>query len=63
MTYRNFRPTVLVEAPVFSEDNWEYMKINNTEWKQLLKCTRCKVTLVDQETGDVRKEPIETLKK
>lgn len=61
--YRYYRPTVLIEAPAFSEDLWEFTKIGDLEFNFLCKNTRCKVSHTDPVTGEIHDKPMEALKK
>lgn len=61
--YKYFRPTVYIEAPAFSEDFWEFMKIGDIEFNFLSKNPRCKVSQTNPTTGEVHDKPMETLRK
>eukprot|EP01112_Ceratiomyxa_fruticulosa_P010586 TRINITY_DN2810_c0_g3_i6.p1 TRINITY_DN2810_c0_g3~~TRINITY_DN2810_c0_g3_i6.p1 ORF type:complete len:338 (-),score=62.44 TRINITY_DN2810_c0_g3_i6:88-1101(-) len=55
LTINRFRPNIFVEgasAP-FNEDTWRTIKIgaDNTIFHGVKKCSRCKVTTIDQERG------------
>lgn len=63
VSHSNFRPNILIEAEAFDEDNWERLVIGETQWQQLKKCTRCRMTTVNVETGVFMKEPMITLRK
>jgi len=57
-----FRPNILIdgEAP-FAEDNWQKIKIGPVIFSVIKRCARCHVININQETGMVGKEPLETL--
>jgi uncharacterized protein YcbX len=60
-----FRPNIVIEggAP-FVEDRVKTMRINNITLFCVKKCTRCKLTTVDQKLGEMRSnEPLNTLAK
>jgi len=57
-----FRPNLVVAgAEAFVEDGWERIRIGPVTFSVVKPCTRCKITTVDQETGAVGKEPLQTL--
>jgi uncharacterized protein YcbX len=60
-----FRPNIVIEGldAGFDEDTWTKIKIGNSTFRVTKKCTRCKMTTVDFETGAfVGDEPLRTLK-
>lgn len=65
MTWRNFRPNIVVAGTKkpFSEDYWSKININGIEFNCVKPCDRCTVPTINPETG-VRKlgEPTKTLK-
>ncbi|XP_050508403.1 mitochondrial amidoxime-reducing component 1-like isoform X2 [Diabrotica virgifera virgifera] len=62
----NFRPNILVDddnLEPFLEDQWEYLKIGDVIFKNVLECVRCLLTTVDMDKGVLRsdREPLRTL--
>lgn len=60
-----YRPNFLVKgAPAWDEDNWKWMKIGETVFKNVQPCIRCVFTNVDPATGvrNSQMEPLKTLK-
>eukprot|EP00898_Chlorokybus_atmophyticus_P001596 jgi/Chlat1/2437/Chrsp17S02681 len=60
-----FRPNVVVSGcGAWAEDAWARYVVGSEELVLLnvKACTRCKVTTTDQETGEVGKEPLQTLR-
>ena len=57
-----FRPNLVVdgEAP-FAEDGWRQVSVGSVRFDVVKPCARCSVTLVDQATGALGKEPLATL--
>lgn len=64
VTLHNFRPTIVITAEPYSEDEFEWVKIGEVVFRLTKPCTRCTLTTVDQETGESNKKgnPIKTLK-
>ena len=64
--HRRFRPNIVVEGTEggFCEDNWLYLKINGTVFRNSKGCTRCTFTTVNPDYGVKEKdgEPFKTLK-
>ncbi|MEQ8364675.1 MAG: MOSC domain-containing protein [Cyclobacteriaceae bacterium] len=59
-----FRPNFVFEGgKPFEEDNWRDIKIGRNGFVGLKLCARCVLTTVNQETGEVGKEPLATLSK
>jgi len=59
-----FRPNIVVKGMVapFAEDNMPNLKIGNVEFRAPKKCTRCKLTTVDQDRGEFSgPEPLDVL--
>jgi len=59
-----FRPNLVIGGvPAFAEDNFKRFKIGDIVFYSVKKCTRCKLTTVDQNTGSFDgQEPLQTLK-
>lgn len=59
-----FRPNLVVEgAGAWAEDGWRRLRIGEVELKLVKPCSRCVVTTVDQNSGEIpdRREPLRTL--
>ncbi|XP_038104435.1 mitochondrial amidoxime-reducing component 1 isoform X2 [Culex quinquefasciatus] len=60
-----YRPNFVVKGPgAFEEDDWKWIKIGETVYRNVKACTRCIFTNVDPETGIPNSdgEPLKTLK-
>lgn len=65
VTAQQFRPNFVVKGPgAFEEDNWKWIKIGETVYRNVKPCNRCSVITVDPETGirSSENEPMKTLK-
>ncbi|KXJ77149.1 hypothetical protein RP20_CCG008237 [Aedes albopictus] len=65
VTAVQYRPNMVVKGPgAFEEDDWKWIKIGETIYKNVKPCTRCIFTNVDPETGipSSQGEPLRTLK-
>jgi len=57
-----FRPNLVVDdCPPFAEDGWRRVRIGGIEFRVVKPCSRCKVTTIDQLTGEAGQEPLKTL--
>jgi uncharacterized protein YcbX len=59
-----FRPNLVLSGvgEAFEEDHWKVVKIgNHTSLHVVSGCPRCKMCCIDQETGEISIEPLETL--
>lgn len=57
-----FRANFVVDASTaFEEDNWKMVEVAETQFKVVKPCGRCNMTNIDQLTGEVFKEPFQTL--
>lgn len=59
-----FRPNIVIAgSEPWEEDTWRRIRIGTVELSVAKACSRCKVTTVDQETGEVpeKGEPLRTL--
>jgi uncharacterized protein YcbX len=58
-----FRPNlVLAGAPAYAEDSWRDVRLGPTTLRWVKPCTRCKMTMTDQESGERPSlEPLRTL--
>ena len=64
VTMDRFRPNLVVEGGgPFVEDTWTTFSVNDIPFDAVKPCARCKVTTVDQNTGEQPdpKEPLATL--
>lgn len=60
-----YRPNFLVRGPAaWAEDNWKWVKIGDTIFKNVQPCIRCVLTNIDPATGErnPQMEPLKTLK-
>lgn len=66
VTWRNFRPNILVSgvSNAFAEDYWEKIKIGTSEMQMVHGCARCVMTTIDPHTGVLRedREPMLSLR-
>ena len=57
-----FRPNfVLKGSGPFEEDTWKKIDIGGSVFHVVKPCARCKITMVDQQTGERGSEPLPTL--
>jgi uncharacterized protein YcbX len=58
-----FRPNVVVSGfPAYAEDTWNRIAIGGIQLRWIKACTRCAITMTDQQTGErERREPLFTL--
>jgi uncharacterized protein YcbX len=59
-----FRPNIVVTgAPAWAEDGWlgGRLRIGDTVFRAAKACDRCVVTTIDQETGEVGRQPLRAL--
>ena len=57
-----FRPNLVVEGgDPFEEDRHDHAKVGALVFRMPKRCARCQVTMVDQQTAVVGKEPLRTL--
>ena len=57
-----FRPNFVFDGgEPFDEDKWRKFKIGNAIFESVKPCSRCLVTTVNQETAEVKSEPLKTL--
>lgn len=62
----NFRPNFVVDGPnltPFCEDEWDWIKIGDNVFRNMLPCARCAFVNVDPNSGKVdnAREPLKTL--
>ncbi|KAI4455407.1 molybdopterin cofactor sulfurase mosc [Holotrichia oblita] len=62
----NFRPNILVEGQnleAYSEENWNWIKIEEVVLRYVKPCTRCILTTVDPEAGNLSadREPLKSI--
>ncbi|HSI78899.1 MAG TPA: MOSC N-terminal beta barrel domain-containing protein [Lunatimonas sp.] len=59
-----FRPNLVVAGTEpFEEDQWDLIQVGGVRFKIVKPCARCIMTTVDQDTGEIGKEPLSTLSK
>ncbi len=59
-----FRPNlVFTGGNAFVEDKWKKFKIGDVEFECVKPCARCTITTVNQDTAEMKKEPLATLSK
>lgn len=66
VTPLNFRPNIVIKGPhAYAEDNWKWVKIGDTVFRNVKPCTRCIFTNIDPETAERNpdEDPVKTLKK
>lgn len=57
-----FRPNLVVEGGLaFDEDCHDHVRVGSLDFRMPKRCSRCQVTMVDQATAAVGKEPLRTL--
>lgn len=57
-----FRPNIVVGgANAYDEDTWAEIRIGEAHFKVAKPCVRCVLTTINQETGNIGKEPLQTL--
>lgn len=62
---RNFRMNFSVKgAKAFEEDTWDWVKVGNVVFRNIMPCRRCLLTTIDPQTGNKSPiiEPIKTLR-
>ncbi|XP_055530194.1 mitochondrial amidoxime-reducing component 1 isoform X2 [Wyeomyia smithii] len=65
VTALQYRPNFVVKGPTaYEEDDWQWIKIGETIYRNVKPCTRCIFINVDPETGisSTTAEPLKTLK-
>ncbi|RWS00772.1 hypothetical protein B4U79_01557, partial [Dinothrombium tinctorium] len=62
VSYRNFRPNILVESKPYSEENWSLVQIADVTMQFICLCQRCMTTTIDPDTAKRSPEPLKTLK-
>jgi len=63
LSMRRFRPNVVVDGDYpFIEDSWNKIQIGNVTIRCVRKCSRCKMTTIDPDSGEMtNNEPLDTL--
>ncbi|GAA1603380.1 MOSC domain-containing protein [Actinoplanes couchii] len=59
-----FRPNLVLDgAPSWAEDDWlgQRLRIGDTTYRVAKPCDRCRVTTIDQETGETGRQPLRVL--
>ncbi|XP_053684300.1 mitochondrial amidoxime-reducing component 1 [Sabethes cyaneus] len=65
VTALQYRPNFVVKGPIaYEEDDWQWVRIGETVYRNIKPCTRCIFINVDPETGisSSTAEPLKTLK-
>nr|WP_315244602.1 MOSC N-terminal beta barrel domain-containing protein [uncultured Flavobacterium sp.] len=64
ITIKRFRPNIVVSTQnAHEEDDFEYFKIGEVQFKNVKPCGRCIMVNNDPQNGIVKKEPLKTLSK
>ena len=59
---KQFRPNIVVKGcEAFAEDYWKAIKVGDVTLFVISSCPRCKMSCIDQDTGSMSMEPLETL--
>ena len=54
-----FRPNIVVRgAPAFAEDGWRLLHVNGIPLRGVKRCSRCRITTIDQERGEGPDDPL-----
>jgi uncharacterized protein YcbX len=64
LAMNRFRPNVVLagtEGGAWTDDTWGSVAIGGAQLSYVKPCSRCKVTTIDQETGEEGREPLKTL--
>ena len=62
VSIKRFRPNIVFKGgEPFAEDNWRKFKIGRVTFFPVKPCARCIVTTIDQDTGEIGNEPLQTL--
>jgi uncharacterized protein YcbX len=62
VSMNRFRPNLVVRGcEPYAEDGWSRVRIGALPFRVAEPCSRCAITMVDQETGARGKEPLRTL--
>lgn len=64
MPINRFRPNLLVDGETleaFEEDSWRTFRVGDNTFYGVKPCSRCKITTIDQYTGEVGKEPLQVM--
>ncbi|HQU57769.1 MAG: MOSC domain-containing protein [Phaeodactylibacter sp.] len=57
-----FRPNIVFAGgQPYEEDHWKDFQIGNVPFRGIRRCGRCQVITIDQQLGEVGKEPLRTL--
>lgn len=64
ISINRFRPNIVFKGgKPFDEDYFKYFTINNTLFRGIKPCGRCVIITINQETGEMNKEPLSKLAK
>ena len=62
LTMQRFRPNIVIDSVnPYEEDNWKKLKGNEVVFQPVKPCGRCVITTIDPQTGEMGKEPLQTL--
>lgn len=57
-----FRPNIVVSGcGAHAEDRWRHVRIGEVDFRVAKPCSRCVVTTTNQQTGELGREPLQTL--
>jgi len=64
LNINRFRPNIVFKGGEFhAEDSWKIVAIGDSKFEITKACARCKLTTINQESGELGKEPLKTLSK
>lgn len=64
VTYHSFRPNIIIkDCPEYEEDNWQFVLINDINFRFMSHCGRCVKITINLETAQMGTEPLKTLRK
>ncbi|NRA38696.1 MAG: MOSC domain-containing protein [Planctomycetes bacterium] len=59
-----FRPNIVVSGcEPYAEDTWQHIQIGDVQFDVVKACERCVMTMVNQDTSKISKEPLKTIAK
>lgn len=62
VTADRFRANLIVSSSsAHEEDNWDDFELGSSKMKVIKPCARCQVITINQQTGEIGKEPLKTL--
>ncbi|KAF5301665.1 hypothetical protein FQA39_LY19094 [Lamprigera yunnana] len=67
VSVHNFRPNFVIDGDLqpYTEDEWDWIKIGDVVFRNVMLCGRCALTTINPETAEFSKkyEPITTMRK